>query len=459
MKRRGIVALSILLLLAAACGRRFQAAEVIAHFYGPTQMAIDPDPHRTDGALLYVLNTAGAALSILNAHTQEIIKAWSSDPYDETVLRLGRAPLDIAITPSGELLYITDTWRDRVRTVATADPWTITKTDLVLEGARVSIAPATLDVDTHRPVVPAAWDARHEVWFTDPVNSRLLVWDHAAGRLVDEVALPSPPVNLRVSGDGERVFVVGEDATLRVVDAADRSLTDIAVSLDGRPDTIVESRDGAYVYVLNIDPPQVHVIRTADWRETEDEITFPMAVNGMAMSTDGKLGFITSDDGYLYYFFVGARRACGSSATHPYFFDQGPRGDPTIENVETVDCVTRKETWTITYRLDLLAWEVEGAKSGLQTNLAYTNQAYISDQGELKFFIRAGDYRESDGDYFQFDTNVGVAPVPMGAIPTGVAVTPDLDLPQYDNVFVADTAGESVDRIFTKTDKNENGIQ
>jgi hypothetical protein len=186
---------------------------------------------------------------------------------------------------------------------------------------------------------------------------------------------------------------------------------------------------------------------------------FPMALNGMAMSTDGTLGFISSDDGYVYYYFVDYRRACGSEADHAYFFDQGPRGNPTIERIETTDCLAVEETWTIIYHLDLLAWEVRGSHSGRQANLAYTNQAYVSDEGEIRFFIREGDYRESDGDFFQFQTEVGVAPIPVGAVPTGLAVTPDQDEPEFDLVFVANTTGQTISRIYTGEDANLGAVQ
>ncbi len=453
-----------LLLLAAACGGTTGVEETYTHFYGPTEMAADPDPFKEGGALLYVLNTAGGCLTIMNTDTYDIVKGYSSDDRSDDVLWLGQAPLDIAIVPTGELLYVTDTWEDNVRTVdlvAMEDEsnlWTIAKLPLVFETARVSIVPITIDPVTKATSVPAAWDARHEVWFTDPAHSRLVVWDHATQRQAATVELPSPPTALQVSRDGNRVFVLGEDAVLRVVDAAARELLAGETEIGGRPVRVVESRDGAWLYVLDIDPPRLHVIASATLAETDDEVTFPLAINGMAMSTDGELGFITSDDGFAYYFWVEYRRACGSAATQPFFFNQGPRGNPTMENVSTTDCVTEEETWTVRYNHELLAWEVSGSHSGDQINLAYTNQAYASDNNEVKFFIREGKYRESDGDYFRFETTVGVAPIPVGSVPWGVVVMPDIDEPEYDRVFVSDAAGKSVSRIFTGDDTNEGAI-
>jgi hypothetical protein len=256
---------------------------------------------------------------------------------------------------------------------------------------------------------------------------------------------------LLVSRDGQRVFVTCQDATLRVVDAETRTLLDVAVNLGGHPDRIAESEAGDFVYVLNVNPPQLQVVETATWTETNDQIKFLTPLEDMKMSSDGTLGFITSDDGNLYYFYPALRRACVASYDPPTFFDVPPFSNPTITNIETADCLTHEEIWTITYDQSQGYWRVEGSTSGLQTNVASTNQTYISDRQGLQFTIRSGTYQESDGDFFRIHTTVYQDPVPVGQLPEGLLTTPARNDPNvgFDWIFIADTGGNVVNRILT----------
>lgn len=454
-----VAGLLVLILLAGACGGNNQQEEEKRNFYGPTEIALQPYPLLESGPLLFAVNSWGGNLSILNTESYEIIKGYISDRWEEKALWVGPAPQDIAMTPSGDLVYVTDANREAVRIGITIEPWTIDQIDLVLERARVSIVPALIDPDDLTTTIPPAWEERGEVWFADPPNSRLVVWSHFENRLDGQVELPSPPVDLQVSRDGDAVFVIGEDTALRVVDAVTRRLEDVEVFVGGLPTRVVESPAGDEVYVLNSNPPQLHIIDARTWRQDDLEITFQAALNDMAFSTDGDFGFITSDDGFLYWFYRELRRVCGSWYDKPYFYDFGPIANPTLVNIETEDCRTHEEEWKITYRQREDDWEVEGSKSGLQINLAYTGQSYISDQGEIKFLIRAGDYHESDGDAFRIWTRVGKEPVPMGALPRGIAISPIIDELGEDKVFVADPSTNSVTRIITDDTENYNTIE
>jgi sugar lactone lactonase YvrE len=445
----------------ATCAGPDKEEEPKRHFYGPTEMAIAPYTDVEGGPLLFVINSFGANVTILRSESYAIIRSYEKSRYNEDAIWVGPAPRDIAMTPDGALLYITDGNPEPVRTLLPADPWTVEKTALELRGARVSIAPFRTDRATLTTTVPAAWDARHEVWFTDPDGSRLLVWNHAAMRLEAEVALPATPVDLQVSGDGERVYVTGDDATLYVVDAAARALTGAAVVLGGQPHQIVESLDGAEAYVLNYNPPQLHIIDTATWTVADELTSFAAALNGMALSTDGRLGYLAAEDGFVYYFYRDRRRVCGAYAKRPAFFDDGPLGNPQLTAIQTKDCVTREEVWTITYDQPQDAWIVKGESSGEQAALAYTDQAYASDGDEIRFVIRSGDKHESDGDAFQVETRVSQEPVPAGGLPRAVLVSPDddPDFPDRDVIFVSDPSTHSVARLLTFEDEERQFLE
>jgi len=452
----GLFALALLSLLVTGlvhldCGGGDNDYSDEQNFYGPTKMAVEPFPYKEDSPYLYVLNSWGGNLSIVRVSSDyDIVKRYQDDRFDDPdALWVGRAPLDLAITPDGALLYITDANRDYVYTMETQDPWSRSTIPVELKAANVSIVPARIDPVTLDSTLPEAWSARHEVWLTDPENSRLLVWDHQAKDLAGEVALPGVPVELRVSRDGESVFVTAEDATLYVVDAAARTLAPASVYLGGRPHRLAESMDGLELYVLDRDPARLRIIDTVAWQALEKEISFPSALNDITISTEGDLGFIVADNGMLYYFYCASHRVCGSQASRPIFYDHGIVSDPALTDVETTDCVTKEEDWTITYRQALDAWEVEGSSSGLQYTLAYTDQAYASDRGGLKFTIRANERHPSDGDNFRLSTDVGQAPIPVGTSPQGVLASPIIDEEGEDRVFVSNTGTDSISRVLT----------
>jgi hypothetical protein len=130
-----------------------------------------------------------------------------------------------------------------------------------------------------------------------------------------------------------------------------------------------------------------------------------------------------------------------------------------LTEIQTADCVTQKEVWTIAYDQDEDYWKVEGTKSGPQASVAYTDQAYAADHAQLKFIIRSADRHPSDGDFFRLQTRVWQEPIPVGSLPDGVVVTPLDDDPYGDKIFVADAGAEMVTRLLTADAENQNPLQ
>jgi DNA-binding beta-propeller fold protein YncE len=445
-------ACALLCLIGLACEGDFEQEEFVEHFHGPTELAVEPFPLKAEpGPLLFAVNTFGGSLTVMEVRSNTFLREHKDSKFDDDGLFVGPAPRDIAITPDGELLYVTDAGNEPVWTVDPQDPWEHRPLDLKLDGARLSIVAAQIDRDTLESTVPDAWAERAEVWFALPSESSLAVFDHNRGEIVGTVELPSPPVDLQVSRDGNTVFVPCEDATVRVVDAVSRELTGEEIFLGGRLSRVVEGRFADDLYVLNIDPPRLHIVDRDTWTELEDQIFFPAALNDMALSTDGSYGFVTSDDGFVYYFYPRKRRICGSSYEAPRFFDKGPIGNPSLTDIQTRDCITTEEDWTIEFIQADDSWVVEGSASGVQFNRAYTGRAYTSDGGELRFIVRDGGRQPSDGDMFRLSTDVGKRPVPIGTVPRGVvvsAINDEFDFGE-DRVFVADPGTNTVTRLIT----------
>jgi DNA-binding beta-propeller fold protein YncE len=447
----GLAALAVFaaaLWAAVACTQPAKVGATHRHFYGPTRLAAQPSTTNTvTGPLVYAINSFGGNVTVLTAESDKIISSAHRVPYQPNTVWVGLAPYDIAITPDGSEIYVTDANLAPIRLIQPPVPFAVTKLLLALREARVSVAPASIDAASFTATVPPAWTAKPEVWFTDPDGSELVTWDNVKNELSGQVALPSAPVGLLVSRDGTLAYVTGADATVRVVDTATHTVLDDSLYLGGNPDRMVESVAGDVLYVLNRDPVQLHIIDLANWTQTADLFTWEAPLNDMILTTDGKVGFITSDDGNLYYFYPDQNRACVASYYQPVFFDQDPFSNPTMTNIVVTDCLTRNEIWTIVYDQINDDWTVNGTVSGLQANLAYTGQAYISDKGQLKFLIVAGTFHESEGDTFRLQTTEQQAPIPVGLLPQGLLVTPSRHVPGLDWIFVADTGGNVVNRL------------
>lgn len=70
--------------------------------------------------------------------------------------------------------------------------------------------------------------------------------------------------------------------------------------------------------------------------------------------------------------------------------------------------IARGEEWRAVYRAALQAWEVRGALSGVQRNLAYEDTRYISDRGEVSFLILGGADPSREGMSISFVIDEGV---------------------------------------------------
>jgi hypothetical protein len=65
--------------------------------------------------------------------------------------------------------------------------------------------------------------------------------------------------------------------------------------------------------------------------------------------------------------------------------------------------VAASEQWSVTFDAGLQGWRVEGILAGEQSNIAWEDQRYTSDLGEVSFLIRAGSTPSQDGWQILFD--------------------------------------------------------
>lgn len=94
------------------------------------------------------------------------------------------------------------------------------------------------------------------------------------------------------------------------------------------------------------------------------------------------------------------------TAAPPYLEPNGTNG----AHVQVNPCggVAWAEQWSLTWRENLQAWELEGGLSGKQVNLVYEDVRYVSDTGAVSFLMRSGGTPNADGWSMRFTVLAGV---------------------------------------------------
>ena len=102
--------------------------------------------------------------------------------------------------------------------------------------------------------------------------------------------------------------------------------------------------------------------------------------------------------------------------------------------------ITRSETWTFVYDENLQAYRVNGSESNqpgeYQEGLAYEDERYTTDKGEISVLIRSGTMPATDGDQLQITVTADTVTIPL--IPPGSSSnsgSDPADLVLYDDAY------------------------
>ncbi|MCB9477946.1 MAG: beta-propeller fold lactonase family protein [Deltaproteobacteria bacterium] len=430
---------------------------------GPSRLAMSNNFLDPYGHYLFIANSEGGTVAVVDAQDYGMLSANTNDLNDTDVIRVGRAPHDIALTPQGDRLFVTDASTDSVRVVSgwagrqpdvfnvkvvfDPDGTRLLKYDILVEelpsitrAGEIAIQPYLQDGQTSVPV-----------FITDRDNNRILVLDSETGDEVDQIALPGSPTHVAVSPFGRRLFVTTDDAMVHFVDVATGAVAlDDAIFLDGDPTQLTTNRDGDELYVLNGDPPQIQIIDLNNPPTLyEPAVDMPARPVNMAQIFVRDEVYVSAVNGYVYVLDTDTQRICNSYGKRIFFRDEWPPSNPTLERIDVEDCVATTERWEIRYDILNDNWIVRGSVSGLQATRAQSNQFYRTDDGEVGFYIRDVDRRASDEDRFYFETDVGTAPIRVGLVPDGVAVTPFFLNPQYDIIYVASPGSDNLSVVIS----------
>jgi YVTN family beta-propeller protein/VCBS repeat-containing protein len=226
--------------------------------YGPTAMAVSGDR-------LYVANTVGNSVSVLDANTGTPL----------TTLPVGARPSGLAVSPNGQTLYVANQSSNTVSAYSTTT------------GASLGNIPVAA------PQGLAINPAGDRLYVSSIATNRVYAINPVTGATVATIATGATPVGIAVSGDGTRVYVANRGSnTVSTIDAAtNRVIGTTAVGT--LPQQVALSADGTRLYVTNTGSGDVSVIDTTTGANIATVPVGP-SPNGIALSRDGSLAYVVN---------------------------------------------------------------------------------------------------------------------------------------------------------------------
>ena len=235
-----------------------------------------------DGSEVYIAETGQYYVLAVNPVTQA-----------QTKIEVGAYPQDVAVSPSGKVVYATVTGGDSgpggSDAVAVIDPATSTVTRDIRVGTaprQVAFSPdgstAYVTTETGIYVIDTATSAVVRVindpagpqgialspdgstlYVTNPDAGTLLKIRAASGRVIDSIQAGAEPYSVTVTPDGSRLYVADTNSdSVSVISAATGKVTG-TISVGLLPVSVAISPDGSQVWVGNGLSGSVSIISTA----------------------------------------------------------------------------------------------------------------------------------------------------------------------------------------------------
>jgi YVTN family beta-propeller protein len=263
------------------------------------------------GDTLYFADTGDDMVSIINAAT------LNPDNYNptETDIHVGFQPGDLAVTPDGSQLWVTDMGPQTgpgsptdidVISLATDTVTTV----LPLPSAPAQIAFSPSGADAYVTTAQGLWifDTASDVpvgfvyglgdphgvavspdgstiYVTNTLHGVVDVISAASFQVTGTIPVGQLPWQLVVSSDGGTVYVANPDSdTISVISTANDSVTN-TISLAGGPDTLALTPDGSQLWVCGITSAILTVFNTSD-----DSVVGSLNLGGYGPNSGDGLG-------------------------------------------------------------------------------------------------------------------------------------------------------------------------
>jgi YVTN family beta-propeller protein len=237
----------------------------------PHYVAVSPSGDR-----LYVTNFGSETVSVIDTNTLMVIRS---------PITFGSGPLGVAVTPNGARVYVSNHMSDNVSVIDTA-------TNAVVATIPVGLGPYGV----------AATPNGAQVYVANLDSDDVSVIDTATNAVVRTIPAPAQPNVLAVTPDGGRVYVAhffgGPLGGLSMIDTATNMVTTIPVGSgpDHTGNTgIAVAPNGGQVYLANTNITEpVSVIATAS---NSVVATIPgVRPQEVAIDPNGKHLYVTNSD-------------------------------------------------------------------------------------------------------------------------------------------------------------------
>ncbi|TVQ86758.1 MAG: hypothetical protein EA397_19545 [Deltaproteobacteria bacterium] len=248
-----------------------------------------------------------------------------------------------------------------------------------------------------------------DLWIADAGEAA--IWRVAQGATkADRFDLPWPVSYVAVGDRWNRAFVVPIGSSqIWSVDLQTGSLIDLNPWSPGVDGVAV---DATIRGIAAMPDASNYPFPTEDGEIRRGHLIAISVANGAIVFMDQRTGCLLPDR-------LGPRSSSGgfgSFADHTADFS-GVAGAPSLVRNATNDrhilinrCpgIALNERWEVRYSAPDQGWVVKGERSGLQSRLAYEDQRYTTDRGELSFVIRSGTSPSIDGWLIEFNVTDGI---------------------------------------------------
>ncbi len=278
------------------------------------------------------------------------------------------------------------------------------------------------------------------LWITDRQNNSVLIFDTAADTVTATIPVDQSPVSIAPAGtvNGDQWMlacdIVSDDVSIISSDLH-KELYRIPLTNNGSGVSPLNAVVTPFPIVINNQPPDryAYVTRGVDNNISVVSINNHCEFNPMFPS----------------------------SASVPVFNTVIPGNTATMSSVQTHNCLTQPELWTVSFTPSTDNFIVTGSASGEMRTRARTGIPYTSDNGYIGFTIYPPLSPYVAGDNFTFYTSastglINIPNYPGSGIGTatpvtrGIVMTPDMQriFVSYvglDSVIVIDTADNAVE--------------
>ncbi len=282
------------------------------------------------------------------------------------------------------------------------------------------------------------------LWLADRENNRVLLFDTSANAITATIPVDQDPVSIVPIGD------INGDQLMLVCDLSSNDVSIISSDQQKELYRIPLTNNGSGVSPLNaVVTPSPVVINN----QPPDMYAY------ITRGVDNNLSVVSIND------HCEVNPMLASSASTPVFNTVTTGNSATMSTVQTYNCKTKSELWTVTFTSATSDFIVGGSSSGEMATHAQVGLPYTSDNGDIGFTIYQPKYPYVSGDNFTFNTTaasglINIPNYPGSGIGTATPVTKGIVMtPNMSTIFVSYVGMDSVVVIDASTNIIENYIK